>query len=230
MFKAIVFDIGQTLVEYNKPLNWSKLYKSAFESISDKCGYTFSDYHYQYAVEVLTKYNTRVNPRDYEVTSNQIFTEILSGMEIPMSDIEKVKFHFYSYFRQDVSVFPEVEETLKKLSSKGVLLGTLSDVAYAMDNIYALEDIASIIKYIDYPLTSNDVGYRKPCVEGLQLLSEKMQIGLKEMSFVWDEEKDILCSSNAVVYSILINSDRSIKNYGQDKEIDSLDKLLEMVD
>ena len=52
LFKAIVFDIGQTLVEYNKPLNWSKLYKSAFESISDKCGYTFSDYHYHRKAEV----------------------------------------------------------------------------------------------------------------------------------------------------------------------------------
>lgn len=229
LFKAIVFDIGQTLVEYNKPLNWSKLYRSAFKSIADKCGYTFSDYHYQYANEVLTKYNTRVNPRDYEVTSNQIFAEILNGMEIPMSDIEQVKFQFYSYFRQDVTVFPEVEETLKALSSKGVLLGTLSDVAYGMDNIYALEDIASIIKYIDYPFTSNDVGYRKPCAEGLRLLSEKMQISVNEMAFVGDEEKDILCASNAGVCSILINRDRSIKNYGQDKEIDSLDKLLKIV-
>ena len=80
MFKAIIFDIGQTLVEYNKPLNWSKLYKPAFESVSDKCGYTFSEHHYQHVVEVLTKYNTRINPRDYEVTSNQIFTEILENI------------------------------------------------------------------------------------------------------------------------------------------------------
>lgn len=31
MFKAIVFDIGQTLVGYNKPLNWSALYRPALE-------------------------------------------------------------------------------------------------------------------------------------------------------------------------------------------------------
>ncbi len=228
MFKAIVFDIGQTLVEYSKPLNWSQLYKPAFESISVRCGYTFSDYHYQHAGEVLTKYNTRVNPRDYEVISNQIFAEIVSGMEIPMSDIEQVKFHFYSYFRQDSSAFPEVEKTLRKLSEKGILLGTLSDVAYGMDNEYALEDIASIIKYIDYPLTSNDVGYRKPCAEGLKILSEKMKISTQEMAFVGDEEKDILCAANAGVYSILINRDGGIKNWGQDQEIDSLNKLLKM--
>ena len=228
MMKAIVFDIGQTLVEYNKPLNWSKLYRPAFESIADKCGYTFSDSHYQHALRVLSQYNTREYPRDYEVTSDRIFSEILSGMDIPMKDIEQVKLHFYSYFRQDASLFPEVEKTLKRLSDKGILLGTLSDVAYAMDNVYALEDIRSIIKYIDYPLTSNDVGYRKPRAEGLKLLAEKMKIDIKEMVFVGDEEKDMLCAANAGVYSVLINRSNEIKNYGQNREIRSLDELLTM--
>ena len=228
MMKAVVFDIGQTLVEYKKPLNWSKLYRPAFESISDKCGYTFSDSHYQHALRVLSQYNTREYPRDYEVTSDRIFSEILSGMDIPMEDIEQVKLHFYSYFRQDAALFPEVEETIKILYDKGILLGTLSDVAYGMDNIYALEDIRAVIKYIDYPLTSNDVGYRKPRAEGLKLLAEKMQIDMKEMIFVGDEEKDIMCAANAGVYSVLINRSNEIKNYGQNKEIRSLDELLTM--
>ena len=32
--KAVVFDIGQTLVHYPFPLNWSALYRPAFERIS----------------------------------------------------------------------------------------------------------------------------------------------------------------------------------------------------
>lgn len=230
MLKAIVFDIGQTLVEYKKPLNWSELYRSAFESVSEKFGYVFSENHYQLAHRILTKYNTRVNPRDYEVSSNRIFYEILSAMDIPLKDIEQVKYHFYLYFKQDASVFPEVEETLKKLSDKGILLGTLSDVAYGMDNVYALEDIDAVIKYIDYPFTSNDVGYRKPCAKGLKLLSEKMRTDIKEMAFVGDEEKDIVCAANAGIYSILINRDNAKKNYEQNKEINSLDELLKMFD
>lgn len=226
MLKAVVFDIGQTLVEYEKPLNWSELYRPAFESISEKCGYTFSDSQYQLACQILTKYNTRVNPRDYEVSSDRIFNEILSGMDIPLKDMEQVKFYFYLFFRQDASVFPEVEETLKRLSDKGILLGTLSDVAYGMDNVYALEDIGEIIKYIDYPFTSNDVGYRKPRAEGLKFLADKMQINVKEMAFVGDEEKDVMCAANAGAYSILINRSNAVKNYGQNKEIKSLDELL----
>lgn len=230
MIKAIVFDIGQTLVEYKMPLNWSKLYRAAFASVADACGYTFLDSQYQYASQVLTKYNTRINPREHEITSDQIFGEIIKGMDIPVENIEKVKFHFYSYFKRDAHVYPEVRETLKKLFEKGILLGTLSDVAYGMDNVYAMEDISEIIKYIDYPLTSNDTGFRKPCGEGLKILSDKMQIGVKEMAFVGDEEKDIMCALNAGVYSILINRSGNIKNYGQNKEISSLGELLNIFD
>ena len=230
MFKAVIFDIGQTLVQYKNPLNWSKLYRPAFQYVADQCGYHFSEDQYLHAGNVLTKYNTRINPRIHEVTSAQIFTEILNGMDLPREDIEQVKNHFFSYFRQDVSLYPEVEETLKTLTEKKILAGTLSDVAYGMDNVYALEDIDAIRKYIDYPFTSNDVGFRKPRTRGLEMLAEKMQINISEMIFVGDEEKDIICANDAGAYSVLINRDSVIKSYGQDKEIHSLAEVLSIVD
>ena len=39
--KAVIFDIGQTLVYYPIPLNWSKLYRPAFESIAEKRKFLF---------------------------------------------------------------------------------------------------------------------------------------------------------------------------------------------
>lgn len=226
MFKAVVFDIGQTLVDYRKPMNWSKLYRSAFEQIAEKYHYDFSEEHYQNAGNVLTKYNTRINPRDYEVSSAQIFTEILRGMDINPEDMEQVKESFYTYFRQDCSLFPDVEQTLKTLSEKGITLGTLSDVAYGMDNIYALEDIAPVIKYIAYPFTSNDTGYRKSCTKGLEILSEKMRTAISDIVFVGDEEKDMVCAGNAGAYAVLINREHTIKNFGQAKTIRTLTELL----
>ena len=230
MIKAVIFDIGQTLVQYKNPLNWSKLYRPAFQSVADQCGYRFTEDQYRHAGSVLTKYNTRINPRIHEVSSTQIFTEILDGMRLPKEDIEQVKDHFFSYFRQDISLYPEVEETLKALTDKGLMIGTLSDVAYGMDNVYALEDISAIRKYIDYPFTSNDVGFRKPSTKGLELLADKMQIDISELIFVGDEEKDIICANDAGAYSVLINRDNVAKNYGQDREIHSLAEVLGIVD
>lgn len=226
MLKAVVFDIGQTLVEYNKPLNWSALYRPALESACGHCGYAPSNRQYQRAVQVLARYNTRSHPRDREVSSNRIFSEILRDMELPAEALERMKFHFYSYFRQDAAVFPEVEETLKKLSGKGILLGTLSDVAYGMDNVYALEDIGAIIKYIDHPITSNDTGCRKPRPEGLIYLAKKMKAAPEELAFVGDEEKDVRCALNAGAYSVLINRGGGGRDYGQNLKISSLAELL----
>jgi len=229
MFKAIVFDIGQTLVEYNKPLNWSALYRLALEHVSKECDLRLMENDYQHAISVLTKYNTRINPREIEVTSTQIFTEILNGMDVPIYDLEKIKHLFYSFFRREVSVYSEVEDTLATLKEKGILIGTLSDVAYGMDNQYVLEDIESLKQYIAYSYTSNDVGYRKPSIEGLQFLAEKMSVKISEMIFVGDEEKDMICANNAGAYSVLINRDGSQKEYGQKVEIQSLAELLGVV-
>ena len=57
MIKAIVFDIGQTLTYYSIPLNWSKLYRPAFEVVSNKLGFDISEEEYSHIGKVLTKYN-----------------------------------------------------------------------------------------------------------------------------------------------------------------------------
>lgn len=230
MFRAVVFDIGSTLVEYNKPLNWSALYRPALEHIAKEGGYALAEKEYQHGIDVLTKYNTRIHPREYEVSSTLIFLELIKGTCMPIDDLEQIKHLFYSFFRREVTVYPEVERTLAELTARNILLGTLSDVAYGMDNPYVLEDIASIIQYIPYPYTSNDVGYRKPNIKGLQFLAEKMQVDISEMIFVGDEEKDILCANNAGAYAVLINREADVKEYGQKKEIHSLGELLDMVD
>ncbi len=98
-----------------------------------------------------------------------------------------------------------------------------------MNNLYALEDLGSLRKYLKYPFTSNDTGYRKPCAKGLKMLSEKMKIDSSEMVFVGDEEKDMICALNAGAYAVLINREDIVKQYGQDMEIHSLTEVLDIV-
>lgn len=43
MIRAVIFDIGQTLVEYRKPLNWSRLYRPALEQAAGTCGDSLSE-------------------------------------------------------------------------------------------------------------------------------------------------------------------------------------------
>ena len=224
--KAIVFDIGQTLTYYPVPLNWSKLYRPAFGSVAEKLGIQFTEEEYTHFGEVLTKYNTRINPRDKEYSSDTIFTEILENTTVDKSLMQDIKREFYSYFRVETNVYPEAEDALKKIKEMGILTATLSDVPYGMDNELALGDIGPLIKYIDLPYTSNDTGYRKPCKEGLLMIAYKLGIDPSEMAFVGDESKDMECARNAGVKAILINRTDEKKDFGQDIVISDLNELI----
>ncbi len=224
--KAIVFDIGQTLVHYPFPLNWSALYRPAFESIAKEYNLTIKETEYKHIGNVLTKYNTRINPREVEVSSTKIFTEILEGTSISKSYLENIKKGFYSYFRREARLYSEVENALREIRKRKILTGTLSDVAYGMDNIYALDDIKEILKYIEFPYTSNDTGYRKPSGKGLSLLADKMNLSISEIIFVGDERKDIECAHNAGAGAVLINRTKEIKEYGQEIQITNLCDIL----
>ena len=224
--KAIVFDIGQTLTYYPVPLNWSKLYRPAFGSVAEKLGIQFTEEEYTHFGEVLTKYNTRINPRDKEYSSDTIFTEILENTTVDKSLMQDIKREFYSYFRVDTNVYPEAEDALMKIKEMGILTATLSDVPYGMDNELALGDIGPLIKYIDLPYTSNDTGYRKPCKEGLLMIAYKLGIDPSEMAFVGDESKDMECARNAGVKAILINRTDEKNDFGQDIVISDLNELI----
>ena len=224
--KAIVFDIGQTLTYYPVPRNWSKLYRPAFGSVAEKLGIQFTEEEYTHFGEVLTKYNTMINPRDKEYSSDTIFTEILENTTVDKSLMQDIKREFYSYFRVDTNVYPEAEDALMKIKEMGILTATLSDVPYGMDNELALGDIGPLIKYIDLPYTSNDTGYRKPCKEGLLMIAYKLGIDPSEMAFVGDESKDMECARNAGVKAILINRTDEKKDFGQDIVISDLNELI----
>ncbi len=131
--KAVVFDIGQTLVYYPFPLNWSVLYPPAFEHVEKENGLHLSEGEYVHILNVLSKYNTRIHPREYEVSSDRIFSEILEGTLIAKEQMQPVKESFYRFFRNKARVYPEAEEVLKKLVSRGIKTATLSDVPYDMD-------------------------------------------------------------------------------------------------
>lgn len=226
--KAVGFDVGHTLIKYNNPLNWQALYRPALENVAQVCGITLSEEMLRDAMEILLKYNTRVNHREYEVTSNLIFGEILEKWSLAL-DIETVKEGFYNFFKANACPYPEAIETLAWLRQAGLKTGVLTDVAYGMDNRFSLQEIVALSDYLDIVLTSVDVGYRKPSNVGFLKLLEHFQVQPGEMMYVGDEEKDILGAARLGIVSVLINRSGTPKEFHQDYTINSLSEILNIV-
>lgn len=225
MIKVAAFDVGHTLIKYDNPLNWASLYRPALCKAAANCNMELSTQMLDRAVEILTKYNTRLNYREIEVTSDSIFNEIMSAWGCSNVNLHDFKFAFYSFFQANSHPYPEAAETLKSLKNRDIKIGILTDVAYGMDNEFSLNDLGILSKYIDLALTSVDVGFRKPNRKGFFKIIEYFRISPGEMIYVGDEEKDIAGANGVGAISVLINRSDAVKEYGQDFSIRSLDKL-----
>lgn len=223
--KAIGFDVGHTLIKYKNPLNWQGLYRLGLEHAAAAADITLSEDRLIVATDVLLKYNTRVNYREWETTSDCIFNEILKSWGI-QTDLYALKSGFYSFFKADAEPYPETIDTMEKLKQHGIKIGILTDVAYGMDNEFSLEDISVLSDYIDIAITSVDVGYRKPNSAGYVKLLESLEISPNDMIFIGDEEKDIIGAKKLGIVSALINRSKEIKDFGQDYTLEALCDIL----
>jgi len=226
MMKAVIFDIGHTLVHYNSPLNWQALYPAAIKNTMDVCNIPYTKEADKNAQIILTKYNTRVNYREHEVSSDTIFSEILDAWQVRAEYLQPAKQAFYGYFQQGVKCYEDTVFVLQQLKDKGIKIGILTDVAYGMDNSYVTGDLATIEKYIDIYLTSNDVGYRKPNATGYMMLQKAFDIPCSQIAFVGDEEKDIVGANNVGMVSVLVNRSDEAKDFSQNHTINSLTEIL----
>lgn len=222
--KAIGFDIGHTLVHYKNPLNWKVSYTPALVQVIEACG--FGNVCIDDAISILLKYNTRENPRTIEFSADVIFGEILDVWQQEYAFLPMVKNTFFAYFQNNATLYPDVKRTFTELKQKGFKLGALTDVAYGMDRELALQDVASVMQYLDVAFTSADIGYRKPHTAGYLHLCEALNVAPYELAYVGDEQKDMEGANKAGCISILINRTGLPIDFAQNYTIRNIEDIL----
>ena len=227
--KAIGFDIGGTLVNYNKPLNWSASYEDALRFMCSNNNIKFTEERFESAKEVLGKYNTRINPREKEVSSDVIFGEIFNKWNEDISLLLKAKKSFYEFFQREVTLYDDAKFLLEYCKSKNIRCSVYTDVAYGMDDEYSLRDIDKIKEYIELKLTSENVGYRKPNKKGFEIMLETFNCKPEEMLYIGNEQKDIIGPQSVGMKSVLINRDGKEKEYNQDFTVSDLTEIIEIL-
>lgn len=228
--KAIAFDLGDTLVEYEgMPLSWVEHYPEALRNLAAFLGIPVNPGQIDRGCSVLRRYNTRLNPRENEFPFAVILAELLPcfGVGATKETEYSCATVFFRIFRQRLRCFPETEATLQKLRRDRVNIGIFTDVPYGMPRELVLEDLreASLGIFSESLLTSREVGFRKPSIKTLQALAGQMDCEAQEMTHVGNERKDVEVARNFGCHSILIDRAKRGTDWGQHRTIASLAEL-----
>lgn len=226
MIRAVIFDVGHTLVDYKNPLNWSALYRDALKVMYEKCGLIMTQDKMDTAVSILTKYNTRVYPRTKEVSCDTIFREIFAAAGDDIGLLDTAINSFFDFFQNGAVLFEGARELLAALKARDLKVGVLTDVAYGMERSRAFKDFCELESWIDLWYTSVDVGYRKPALEGYRKFADRWKIPMECMLYVGDEEKDITGANAAGMYSVLIDRKGKAPDFGQRYTVRGLEEIL----
>ena len=227
--KAVGFDIGGTLVNYNKPLNWSASYEDAIKFMCAENNLEYNKERFEQAKSVLEKYNTRVNPREIEISSDVLFGEIFELWGENKDKIYDSKKSFYLFFQREAFAYDDVHSILEFCKNNNIKTAVYTDVAYGMDDEFSLNDIKDISNYIDLKLTSRNVGYRKPNKAGFNKMIKEFSCKPEELIYIGDEKKDIDGIKSIGGYSILIDRENKGKEFNQDFKVNSLDEIISII-
>lgn len=188
--KVIVFDLGGTLMEFqNMPLSWVDYYKQGFKSIAKALNNNISDDDIDLSVEIMKSYNPRVNYREIEYTSQFIFEKSLKHWQGDI-ELEKAIKIFFDGINLKTIIYNDSIDMLKYLKLQGYTICALTDIPSAMPDEYFKDSITELLKHIDFYVSSQSCGYRKPSTHGIELISDKYNIKLSDLTFIGDEEKD----------------------------------------
>lgn len=227
--KAVIFDIGGTLMEYrNMPNVWIDYYKTGFEFVRQKLGLNISDSDIEKSVEVLKSYNPRVKYREEDIPPEVIFGDVCAHWKCSF-DLDEVVDVFYRSMGLTPYIYPETIPVLEKLKAQRYIIATLTDVATGMPDELHKSYFPELMPYFDMYVSSLSCGYRKPNPKGLRDISEHFGLSPDEIIFIGDEEKDIVVAKRFGCKSVLIDRKGRGEQFGQDFTITDLDGLFDII-
>ena len=224
----IAFDVGETLIDYRGlALDWSAHYRPALEQALRAAAVRADESKLTLAVDILCFYNTRRNPRTFEVTSGEV-----TGRIARLFDLAEPAFtrDFFAYFQRRSSPARGAAALLGDLRAAGNYLAALSDVPYGMPTRLLLEDLGPLAGALDAVASSCDVGVRKPSGAGLRQLLAASGEAPDGACYVGNEPKDIAAARAAGMRGILLARGDDVPDCGQTHTIGALAELARLVD
>ena len=124
----------------------------------------------------------------------------------------------------EFKAFRDIINTLQMLKERGLLLGLISNAGQDMQKTYKE---LGLQPYLDYYVTSHEVGYDKPQPEIFQAALQKAKVKPAEAIYVGDQyELDIIGARGVGMAAILIDRKNWFPDIMDCPRIQSLDEII----
>ena len=223
--KVIVLDLGGTLMQYvGMPHSWVEFYYQGFDEIRRKFGYKVTEDEIERSIQCLTEMNPRVNYREEEYLPAEMFAKAMAhwSEELPIAECVKV---FWDGLELKAELYTDTIPVLRDLKEKGYKIAALTDLPSGFPDERFRQDIAELMEYFDYFVSSAVSGVRKPNDGGLRMIAERFGVPLAELVLVGDEEKDARTAERAGCEFVRID-----RNGEREGSISGLEELMERLE
>ena len=218
MFKAILFDLDNTIIDF---MTMKKRCTEAAVSAMIDAGLNMKKKEAQALMMQLYK--------KHGIEDQTIFQKFLKKT-VKKVDYKILSASIVAYRRVKLGTlvpYPHVRSTLLKLKKKGLNLGVVSD-APRMQVWLRLTEM-NLVEFFDVVLGYEDTGKLKPSKDPFEKALKKMKLKAKDVLFVGDNPKrDILGAKKVGMKTVLAKYGQVFDGKGADYEIEDVNALVDL--
>lgn len=189
--KAVVFDLGHTLIDYY--VDWREPESHAildfYHAISENAD-DFPDRNVfvETMVQELKNARRRRRVELIEIPLKVFLGERLKQFGLPFDEelIQEGLEIFYGALLEHRKLIPGTLEMLQSIKENGYRVGLISDVAWGLPSYFPKRDMAfyELDVYFDDLIFSTDVGLRKPNPKIFQIALENLGVEARDATYV----------------------------------------------
>jgi len=201
--KGILFDLGDTLVDFGKvdvPSLFEAGAKLAHEYLSG-LGYpvpSLAKYHRQQLWAIRWSYfKSRLTGREFNALDLLGRLSAKLGHELSDEQIVELAWRWYEPLRRCATVEPGLREMLRRFRRDGVKLGVVSNTFVPAEVLDRHLDGEGLLDLLPVRVYSCDVRYRKPHPSIFRIAQQRLTLAAGEIIFVGDSPYADIGGANA---------------------------------
>jgi putative hydrolase of the HAD superfamily len=239
MIKAVIFDLGETILNFGK-MNPVKYFKEGARLSYDYLkshGQPVGNFWFYFWRNLITlrlkNYISAISGKDLDSSAFLIEKGTNKGIKLNDEQWQHFAWLWYEPLSKIAKIEPDIKQTLAKLKKAGLKLGILSNTFV---NKYSIEKQLAeigILNFFDARLYSYEFDFRKPDLRIFKAAAEKIGEAIENIMFVGDRiDKDakptLKLGMTPVIKDAYTNKGKSIPS-GVHK-IGKLSELLNLIE